>query len=234
VPKAGRIVSSNPCQPSFATVLTPDGIRTFADIDVGSVIWSGKQWTQVTRKVATGIKPVQMYVTNCGHFIGTAEHKVISRGRRIEARASDMLGIDTCPFPPDLGVGLCAVKFDFTTMDTSRTEAVTSIVPLGDHPVYDITVEADEHTYWTGGLLVSNCSEFLHHNDTACNLASLNLLKFRKPDGSFDTELFLHCVRLCIVAQEIICNFAGYPCPRQYVRKRSSACYRYSCSPYPS
>jgi hypothetical protein len=93
---------TNPCQPSFATVLTPEGIRTFADIDVGSVIWSGKQWTKVTRKVATGVKPVQMYVTNCGHFIGTAEHKVISRGRRIEAQAAHMLGIDTCPFPPNL------------------------------------------------------------------------------------------------------------------------------------
>lgn len=230
VPKAGRIVSSNPCQPGFATVLTPEGIRTFADIDVGSVIWSGKQWTTVTRKVATGVKPVQMYVTNCGHFIGTANHRVILKGERVEVQAAS--GIDTCPFPAyfssaepnttwdtpkprsDVGQRVCEhATFAFTTMDTSRTEAVTSIVPLGDHPVYDITVEADEHTYWTGGLLVSNCSEFLHHNDTACNLASLNLLKFRKPDGSFDTELFLHCVRLCIVAQEIICNFAGYPTP---------------------
>ena len=79
---------------------------------------------------------------------------------------------------------------------------------------YDTTINK-WHTVPKAGRIVSSnpCSEFLHHNDTACNLASLNLLKFRKPDGSFDTELFLHCVRLCIVAQEIVCNFAGYPTP---------------------
>jgi len=79
---------------------------------------------------------------------------------------------------------------------------------------YDTTINK-WHTVPKAGRIVSSnpCSEFLHHNDTACNLASLNLLKFRKPDGSFDVDLFLHCVRLCIVAQEIVCNFAGYPTP---------------------
>ena len=164
-----EVAGTNPCQPAFATVLTPDGIRTFADIDVGSTIWSGKRWTRVVRKVYTGVKPVQMYVTNCGHFIGTAEHKVISRGRRIEAQAAHMLGIDTSPFPPNFK--LDAVKFNFNTMSTSRHEAVASIVPLGDHPVYDITVDADEHTYWTGGLLVSNCGEIVLRPFGLCNLS---------------------------------------------------------------
>jgi hypothetical protein len=164
-----EVAGTNPCQPAFATVLTPDGIRTFADIDVGSTIWSGKRWTRVVRKVYTGVKPVQMYVTNCGHFIGTAEHKVISRGRRIEAQAAHMLGIDTSPFPPNFK--LDAVKFNFNTMSTSRHEAVASIAPLGDHPVYDITVDADEHTYWTGGLLVSNCGEIVLRPFGLCNLS---------------------------------------------------------------
>lgn len=79
---------------------------------------------------------------------------------------------------------------------------------------YDTTINK-WHTVPKAGKIVSSnpCSEFLHHNDTACNLASLNLLKFRRPDGGFDVDLFLHCIRLCIVAQEIICNFAGYPTP---------------------
>ncbi len=213
VPKAGRIVSSNPCQPGFATVLTPEGIRTFADIDVGSVIWSGKQWTRVVRKVATGIKPVKLYRTACGHFIGTEDHRVVSKGVKIPVKDTQI--IDSAPLPPDwiATKNWPFAEFEYSYLADSYPYYVEEVIPLGDHPVYDITVEADEHTYWTGGLLVSNCSEFLHHNDTACNLASLNLLKFRKPDGSFDTELFLHCVRLCIVAQEIICNFAGYPTP---------------------
>ena len=78
---------------------------------------------------------------------------------------------------------------------------------------YDTTINK-WHTVPKAGRIVSSnpCSEFLHHNDTACNLASLNLLKFRTADG-FDYKLFRHCVRLLIVAQEIICNFAGYPTP---------------------
>jgi ribonucleoside-diphosphate reductase alpha chain len=43
---------------------------------------------------------------------------------------------------------------------------------LGTHPVYDITVEAEEHTYWTGGLLVSNCLEASLRNQTCCNLTT--------------------------------------------------------------
>ncbi len=55
------------------------------------------------------------------------------------------------------------------------------------------------------------CSEYLFLNDTACNLASLNLVRFRKSDGSFDVRRFKHAVRLFIVAQEILVDRASYP-----------------------
>jgi ribonucleoside-diphosphate reductase alpha chain len=55
------------------------------------------------------------------------------------------------------------------------------------------------------------CSEYLFLNDTACNLASLNLVRFQKPDGSFDTGKFKAAVRLFIVAQEILVDRASYP-----------------------
>ncbi|MCP5531691.1 MAG: vitamin B12-dependent ribonucleotide reductase [Akkermansiaceae bacterium] len=55
------------------------------------------------------------------------------------------------------------------------------------------------------------CSEYLFLNDTACNLASLNLVRFRKADGGFDTERFQAAVRLFIVAQEILVDRASYP-----------------------
>lgn len=55
------------------------------------------------------------------------------------------------------------------------------------------------------------CSEYLFLNDTACNLASLNLVRFQKPDGSFDTDRFQAAVRLFIVAQEILVDRASYP-----------------------
>lgn len=55
------------------------------------------------------------------------------------------------------------------------------------------------------------CSEYMFLNDTACNLASLNLMKFRMDDGTFDVEGFCHAVSLFILAQEIIVDNAAYP-----------------------
>lgn len=83
----------NPCQPAYATLLTPDGIETFKDVSIGDVIWSGKQWTRITNKVMTGIKPVYKYTTTTGEFIGTKEHRVISNGERIEVQNAETIDI---------------------------------------------------------------------------------------------------------------------------------------------
>lgn len=55
------------------------------------------------------------------------------------------------------------------------------------------------------------CSEYLFLDNTACNLASLNLMKFKRPDGTFDIERFKSAVRLFITAQEILVDNASYP-----------------------
>jgi ribonucleoside-diphosphate reductase alpha chain len=55
------------------------------------------------------------------------------------------------------------------------------------------------------------CSEYVFLNNTACNLASLNLLKFKGPDGRFDQERFKAAVRVFITAQEILVDNASYP-----------------------
>ena len=57
------------------------------------------------------------------------------------------------------------------------------------------------------------CSEYLFLNNTACNLASLNLLKFKRPNGTFDIERFMAAVRIFIIAQEILVDNASYPTP---------------------
>jgi ribonucleoside-diphosphate reductase alpha chain len=57
------------------------------------------------------------------------------------------------------------------------------------------------------------CSEFSFLNDTSCNLASLNLMKFVGEDGEFDVEAFRYASRLTITAQEILVDNAGYPTP---------------------
>jgi ribonucleoside-diphosphate reductase alpha chain len=57
------------------------------------------------------------------------------------------------------------------------------------------------------------CSEFSFLNDTSCNLASLNLMKFVKDDGEFDVEGFRYASRVTITAQEILVDNASYPTP---------------------
>ena len=55
------------------------------------------------------------------------------------------------------------------------------------------------------------CSEYMHVDDSACNLASLNLMKFRRPDGTFDVDAFEHAVDIVFLAQEIIVGPSSYP-----------------------
>jgi ribonucleoside-diphosphate reductase alpha chain len=55
------------------------------------------------------------------------------------------------------------------------------------------------------------CSEYVFLNNTACNLASLNLMKFKRDDGKFDVERFKAAVRIFIAAQEIVVDNASYP-----------------------
>lgn len=86
---------TNPCQPETATVLTPNGIMTIADIDVGSVIWSGDKWTTVIRKTMSGIKPVYRYGFSGGLFVGTENHRIFSNGEKIEVSIAE--SADTAP-----------------------------------------------------------------------------------------------------------------------------------------
>ena len=77
---------------------------------------------------------------------------------------------------------------------------------------FDSTINA-WHTCPAGGRInASNpCSEYMFLDDTACNLASLNLITFRRQDGSFDTERFEHAVRLWTVVLEIAVVMAQFP-----------------------
>ena len=80
---------------------------------------------------------------------------------------------------------------------------------------YDTTIN-DWHTSMaTDRIYASNpCSEYMFLNDTACNLACMNLMKFVKPDGEFDVEAYRYAARVTITAQEILVDNAGYPTPQ--------------------
>src|SRR5712691_2426313 len=79
---------------------------------------------------------------------------------------------------------------------------------------YDSTIN-DWHTCpKTARINASNpCSEYMFLDDTACNLASLNLMRFRREDGEFDAEAFAAASRTLITAQEILVDNASYPTP---------------------
>jgi ribonucleoside-diphosphate reductase alpha chain len=89
-------------------------------------------------------------------------------------------------------------------------DEVESLVPLGSEDVYDLTEPRTQH-FVANGIVVHNCSEYMFLDDSACNLASLNLTKFLSPEGMFDVERYRHACEVFITAQEIIVDFASYP-----------------------
>ena len=77
---------------------------------------------------------------------------------------------------------------------------------------FDTTINNWHTCSNTGRISGSNpCSEYMHLDNSACNLASLNLLKFLRDDGGFDTESFRHTVDIMITAQDILVDNSSYP-----------------------
>ena len=77
---------------------------------------------------------------------------------------------------------------------------------------YDTTINQWHTNPNTGPITASNpCSEYMSIDDSACNLASLNLMKFRQADGTLDLESFQHVVDVVLLAQEIVVSPSSYP-----------------------
>ena len=105
-------------------------------------------------------------------------------------------------------------------VDTFRARDLLQMIAESAHVCGDPGIQFDStvndwHTCSkTARINASNpCSEYMFLDDTACNLASLNLMKFRKQDGELDVERFKHGVQVMITAQEIIVDNASYPTP---------------------
>jgi ribonucleoside-diphosphate reductase alpha chain len=93
------------------------------------------------------------------------------------------------------------------------TDEVAGLTLLGEEPVYDLTEPVTDH-FVANGVAVHNCSEYMFLDNSACNLASLNLRKFQTEDGLFDVERFRAAARIFLTAQEILVDNAGYPSER--------------------
>ena len=109
----------------------------------------------------------------------------------------------------DLWIAALATGADLELRD------ITAISDGSQQPTgvqYDTTVNRWHTSKNTARINASNpCSEYMFLDDSACNLASLNLMKFVSADGQFDVEAYRHAVDTLIIAQEILVDNAGYP-----------------------
>jgi ribonucleotide reductase alpha subunit len=302
------IRTANPCQPAWAPVLTPEGIKTLRDVSIGDTIWSGKRWTKIANKWSTGIKQVKAYRTSAGTFYGTENHRIVSGGVKVEVKDAKSIDpvqgekiegyekpesentslfymektrhkdpseifvptkyftasvAERCLFLRALyhakgsisrtTIQLRSTSFEFmeavqwlfssvgilslcssykkdyvlsiSTLEgrkqfskligfvdqdkntkllnslntkpakNNRTSfPITKVEDISVEEVFDITVEDEEHTYWSGNLHVSNCGEQFLPPFGTCLLGSMMLVPYVKDafeeNASFDWETF--------------------------------------------
>ncbi|MHA2090551.1 MAG: vitamin B12-dependent ribonucleotide reductase [Candidatus Kariarchaeaceae archaeon] len=149
-----------------------------------------------------------------GSFTGEAYSSVFFQNANHSVRASDefMQAVMT-----DDTWDLRTVKTGEKVKSTKARELLTLVSDAthlcGDPGLqYSTTINKWHTCKISGPINASNpCSEYVFLDDTACNLASINLLKYRQDDGSFDIEGFIHTINVLIAAQEIIVGSASYP-----------------------
>ena len=94
--------------------------------------------------------------------------------------------------------------------DVDTTVRLVDRTDEGIELTYNLS-EPRNHSYVVNGIVVRNCSEYLSLDNSACNLASINLLQYLDDDGTFDVGAFTHTVDVVFTAQEILVGRADYP-----------------------
>ncbi len=126
-------------------------------------------------------------------------------GRHI-GRFAERVGFDH----PGKAKRLADIQARRTFYRVDESTRLSSRVSRGFETTYNLT-EPRNHSYVVSGVVVANCSEYLHLDNSSCNLASLNLLKFLDEDGTFAAERFVKAVELIITAMDISICFADFP-----------------------
>lgn len=108
---------------------------------------------------------------------------------------------------------LKAINRTYEAYQDKMKDEFESIALVGVESVYDLTEPATSH-FVANGLLVHNCSEYMHLDNSACNLTSLNLLKFLQADGTFGVDLYKKAIDTFILAQDILIDNSSYPTPK--------------------
>jgi len=220
-PASGRINASNPCCLIGETLVeTADGPIRFELLEkrasAGERLPAARSfnpasgrfvWSRIRRVWVAGQTTRLVEVRTDGGLAVrcTPEHRFLTEdGRYVEARSLAA------------GTSLRAVDEDGSRVLDRVREAVD--IALDDPvAVYDLEVDrlhnfavSVESKMVTHSLIVHN-SEYMHLDNSACNLASLNLMKFVDDEGRFDVAAFRHAVEIVFTAQEIIVGNSDYP-----------------------
>lgn len=149
-----------------------------------------------------------------GSYNGDAYGSVMFQNENLSVRASD----EFMQAAEDDGEWWTRRVVDGEACEKKSARDLLRKIALGTWTCGDPGMQFDStihrwHTCKASGRQHSTnpCSEYLFLNDTACNLASLNLVRFQNDDGSFDIERFQAAIRIFIVAQEILVDRASYP-----------------------
>ena len=152
-----------------------------------------------------------------GSFNGEAYASVMYQNANFSIRVTD----DFMRTVEDDGEWTTRAITTDEVVDTHQAKDLMRLIAEGTHVCgdpgvqYDTTINRWHTCKQSGQINASNpCSEYMFVNDSACNLASLNLMKFRNEDGSFDVERFRTAARLFIIAQEILVDRSSYPSDR--------------------
>jgi len=149
-----------------------------------------------------------------GSFNGEAYSSVFFQNSNNSVRVTD----DFMRAVENDGVWATRARTTGEVVERHRARDLLTMIAQAAHVCGDPGLQFDTtinmwHTCPADGRInASNpCSEYMFLDDSACNLSSLNLLRFQLPDGRFDITQFCHAVRIMLLAQEILVDRASYP-----------------------
>ena len=216
-PADGRINSSNPCVTSDTLIATALGERTVADLldQPFDALVDGKTYASSRRGFFfTGNKNVTRVSLADGRDLkATPNHKVFALRNGLPGwyPLGELSVGDSIRLHSHVRVlALSASASEPIIVGGHPYTSITMLQPLGQQPVYDCTIPGIS-AFDANGLYVHNCSEYMFLDDTACNLASLNLVKFQNDKGQFEAQRYADACRVWTFTLEISVLMAQFP-----------------------
>ena len=207
-PAQGAITASNPCFPARARVSTEKGMIRFDElldrITAGEEI---RVWAAAEPSGREGKFVLSTPTAIAGDRTAAVVNLLLSDGRVLPCTAQHRIWTKNRGFVE-------AAQLSGADLITIQGEEPVTLVRRDEggegERVFNLT-EPLHHAYVVEGVVVANCSEYMSNDNSACNLASLNLLRFLSDDDSFDVAAFSHVTRIIFTAQEITIAFGHFP-----------------------